>query len=146
MVGGVDLGVIRPVEGCNGRDPLLTAILLVLVIESSLPLRLAIVTLLSLVLLSLMPARFRPPLFFARYSHTTPRLAQREHVGFSLGHFDLLIAQAWQLSRSLGPAEALAGRLGLVEDGKLSSFGGGFDSAIRILKKCVVGKEESRDE
>lgn len=40
------------------------------------------------------------------YSQAMPRLTHREHVGFSLWHFSLEDAQAWQLSRSLGAAGA----------------------------------------
>lgn len=61
---------------------------------------------------------FRPARFVAMYSQGMPRFVQREHVGFSLWHFNLEDAQAWQLSRNLGAAGAVARRP--VEDEEVS--------------------------
>jgi hypothetical protein len=62
-------------------------------------------TLLLAVLLNLLLlSGFRPTRLVTKYSQTRPRFAHREHVGFSLWHFTLEEAQAWQLSRSLGVA------------------------------------------
>lgn len=49
--------------------------------------------------------------FVATYSQVRSRFAQREHVGFSLRHFSLEDAQAWQLSRNLGAAGSVGRRL-----------------------------------
>lgn len=109
MIDIADLEANQSLNGSNCRVTLLAAV--VLVVEALLPLRLLLVLFVLLVLLSLMLLRwvyFRPPRLVAMYSHVMPRFAQREHVGFSLGHFNLLYAQAWQLSRSLGPAGAVA--------------------------------------
>lgn len=46
----------------------------------------------------------RPARFVTKYSHARPRFMQRPQVGFSLLHFTLEVAQAWQLSRSLRAA------------------------------------------
>lgn len=59
---------------------------------------------------------FRPARFVAMYSQAMPRLTQREHVGFSLWHFNLEEAQAWQLSRNLGTVGGVIRRP--VEDGE----------------------------
>ena len=55
---------------------------------------------------------FRPARLVARYSHFLPLLVQREHVGFSVLHFTLEAAQAWQLLRSLGVGASGAGERG----------------------------------
>lgn len=60
--------------------------------------------LLSVVVLVARFVCFLPPRFVAKYSQVIPRLAHRAHVGFSLLHFNLEAAQAWQLSRSFGAA------------------------------------------
>ena len=52
----------------------------------------------------------RPPRFAVTNSQMRPRFAQREHVGFSLEHFNLEDAQTWQLSRNLGAAGAVGRR------------------------------------
>jgi hypothetical protein len=44
-----------------------------------------------------------------KYTQVLPRLAHREHVGFSLEHLTLDKAQAWQVSRNLEAGEPLAG-------------------------------------
>ena len=65
-----------------------------------------------LLLLLFLLVCLRPLRLVARYSHSTPRRAHREQVGFSLLHLTLEAEQAWQLSRNLGPAVAPALVLG----------------------------------
>lgn len=60
--------------------------------------------LLSVLLLVFLVVCFLPPRFVTKYSQEIPRFEQRAHVGFSLLHFSLEAAQAWQLSRNLGAA------------------------------------------
>lgn len=51
--------------------------------------------------LMLLLACFLPALRVTKYWQDLPRLAHREHIGFSLVHRSLDEAQAWQLSLSL---------------------------------------------
>lgn len=54
----------------------------------------------------------RPARLVATYSHAALRFSQREQVGFPLLHLTLEAAQAWQLSRSLGPGRIVDRRDG----------------------------------
>lgn len=89
-------------EGGVSVPPLLLAFLWVLVLA-------------SLVLLALLPvflwlsaggsergAGLRPPLLDLTYLHVMPRATHFEQDGFCLWHLTLEVAQATQLSRSLG--------------------------------------------
>ena len=66
-------------------------------------------------LLGRLPSRLRPGRLITKYSHFTPRLAHREHAGFSLRHFTLDTAQAWQLSRSLAFTGSVGRRAVIVD-------------------------------
>jgi len=73
----------------------------------------------------------RPQRFEVTYSQMRPRFAQREHVGFSLEHFNLEDAQTWQLSRNLGAAGAVDRRPS--DDEGVGSAGGGECIAAIVL-------------
>jgi hypothetical protein len=59
-------------------------------------------------------SRLRPGRLMKEYWHVMPRSEHREHIGFSLGHFTLDMAQAWQLSRSFAVVPPPAPRVDVV--------------------------------
>lgn len=75
------------------------------------------------------------------YSQVMPRLAQREHVGFSLEHFNFEDAQAWQLSRSLGTAGAVYPRA--AEDEGVGNPGAAERDAAIVVNHYKIRTEMS---
>lgn len=99
----------KPVPGvdCVSRSVSHSIVLSALALELELELELVPRLLLDKHRLVLLPvlflalfSRLRPGRLATKYWHVMPRHSHFEHDGFSLGHFTLDMAQAWQLSRS----------------------------------------------